>query len=299
MQILISGSTGFIGSSLVRFLTDEGHNITRLVRRDSNAAEPQVRWDPQTGTIDSKALAEIEGVVHLAGESAVGRWTARKKTRVLESRSNGTRLLSETLAGLETPPAVMVCASGQDFYGDRGEEVLSEDSGPGSGFLADVTARWEAATRPAADAGIRVVNTRSGMVLGAGGGVLGRMLPAFKLGLGGRFGSGRQYASWVSLTDSLRIFQHCLTTESITGPTNVAAPNPVTNAEFARTLARVLARPSVFPVPAIGLRLIFGEMAGMMLGGARLDSSKLVNSGFEFQHPQLEGALRAELGKPP
>ena len=297
MNVLVSGSTGFIGSSLVPYLVSEGHDVTRLVRRNLGSAEPEVHWDPAAGTIESSALEGIDGVVHLAGESAVGRWTARKKARILESRTTGTRLLCQAIADLDPPPRALICASGLDFYGDRGDALVSEETGPGSGFLAGVTDAWEAATKPATKAGIRVVRVRLGMVVGNGGGALARMLPAFRLGLGGRFGGGRQHVSWVSLTDVVRVFHHVLVTESLDGPVNVSTPMPVTNAEFARTLGRVLSRPAVLPVPAFGLRLALGEMASMVLASVRLDPSKLVRSGFEFRYPELEGALRAELGR--
>ena len=295
MNVLVSGSTGFIGSSLVPYLVSEGHDVTRLVRRDLGSAEPEVHWDPAAGTIESSALEGIDGVVHLAGESAVGRWTARKKARILESRANGTGLLCRALADLDPPPRVLICASGLDYYGDRGDALVSEDAGPGSGFLAEVTDAWEAATKPATDAGIRVVRARLGMVVGKGGGALARMLPPFRLGLGGRFGGGRQHVSWVSLTDVVRVVHHVLVTDSLDGPVNVSTTMPVTNGEFARTLGRVLSRPAVLPVPAFGLRLALGEMASMVLASVRLDPSKLVGSGFEFRYPELEGALRAEL----
>ena len=296
MKVLVSGSTGFIGSSLVPHLVSSGHDVTRLVRRELGSEEPEVHWDPAAGTIESSALEGTDGVVHLAGESAVGRWTARKKARILESRTNGTRLLCQALGDLDPPPRALICASGLDFYGDRGDALVSEDTGPGSGFLADVTAAWEAATEPAIEAGIRVVRARLGMVVGNGGGALARMLPAFRLGLGGRFGGGRQHVSWLSLTDLVRVVHHVLVTDSLDGPVNVSSPMPVRNAEFAKTLGRVLSRPAVLPVPAFGLRLALGEMAGMVLASVRLDPSKLVRSGFEFRYPELEEALRAELG---
>ncbi len=296
MNILVSGSTGFIGSSLVPYLVSSGHDVTRLVRRELGSEEPEVHWDPAAGTIESSALEGTDGVVHLAGESAVGRWTARKKARILESRTNGTRLLCQALGDLDPPPRALICASGLDFYGDRGDALVSEDAGPGSGFLAEVTAAWEAATKPATDAGIRVVRARLGMVVGNGGGALARMLPAFRLGLGGPFGGGRQHVSWLSLTDLVRVVHHVLVTDSLDGSVNVSTPMPVTNAEFAKTLGRVLSRPAVLPVPAFGLRLALGEMASMVLASVRLDPSKLVRSGFEFRYPELEDALRAELG---
>jgi uncharacterized protein (TIGR01777 family) len=297
MKVLVSGSTGFVGSPLVHYLVAKGHDVSRLVRRDLGSVEPEVHWDPAAGTIESSALEGIDGVVHLAGESAVGRWTARKKARILESRANGTRLLCRALADLDPPPRALICASGLDFYGDRGDALVSEETGPGSGFLAEVTAAWEAATKPATEAGIRVVRVRLGMVVGNGGGALARMLPAFRLGLGGPFGGGRQHVSWVSLTDVVRVFHHILATESLDGPVNVSTTMPVTNAEFARILGRVLSRPAVLPVPAFGLRLALGEMASMVLASVRLDPSKLVRSGFDFRYPELEGALRAELGR--
>ena len=296
MRVLVSGSTGFIGSALVQHLVSSGHGVTRLVRRDLGSEEREVHWDPEAATIESSGLESIEGVIHLAGESAVGRWTARKKARILESRANGTRLLCRALAGLDPPPRALICASGADFYGDRGEALVSEETGPGGGFLSEVTAAWEDATKPAVDAGIRVVRARLGMVVGSGGGALARMLPPFRLGLGGRFGGGRQHVSWLSLTDAVRVFHHILATDSLDGPVNVSTPTPVTNEEFAKTLGRVLSRPAVLPVPSFGLRLALGEMAGMLLGSVRLDSSKLTGSGFEFRYPELEGALRAELG---
>lgn len=234
-------------------------------------------------------------MVHLAGESAVGRWTAGKKARILQSRANGTSLLCQALSGLDPPPRTLICASGADFYGDRGDALVSEETGPGGGFLSEVTAAWEAATKPATDAGIRVVSARLGMVVGSGGGALSRMLPPFRLGLGGRFGGGRQHVSWLSLTDVVRVFHHILVTDSLDGPVNVSTPMPVTNEEFAKTLGRVLSRPAILPVPAFGLRLALGEMADMVLGSVRLDSSKLTGSGFEFRYPELEEALRAEL----
>ncbi len=297
VNVLVSGSTGFIGSALVPHLAERGCRVTRLVRRDPAPSERAARWDPAAGTIDSAALEGVEGVVHLAGENVVGRWTARKKARILESRVRGTRLLSEALAGLDPPPAVMVCASGQDFYGDRGVERVSEEAGAGSGFVSEATAEWEAASQPAADAGIRVVKARLGMVLGDGGGALARMLPAFRLGLGGRFGDGRQYVSWISITDVVRVIHHALTTGALSGPVNVAAPGPVTNAEFARALGRALSRPALLPTPAFALRLALGEMAVLLLGGVRLDPSKLAASGFEFRHSDLESALRSALGR--
>ena len=298
MNIVITGSTGFIGSALVPLLSREGHSVTRLVRRQPTSGERQVRWGPDTGTIDADGLAGTDAVVHLAGEGIPDRrWTAKQKAKIRDSRVNGTRLLSETLARLDPPPKVLACASAVGYYGDRGDETLREESAPGSDFLAQITRQWEAATEPAAQAGIRVVNLRFGNVLGPNGGLLARVLLPFKLGIGGRLGSGKQYVSWISLEDIVRAIHHILATETLEGPVNVAAPVPVTNAELTKTLGRVLSRPTPFPVPAFALRLIFGELADAVLASARMEPAKLVATGFEFHHPELEGALRAELGK--
>ena len=297
MNILVTGSTGFIGSALVPFLLKEGHAVTRLVRSPLAEAQPQAMWDPEAGSIDSNALAGIEAVVHLAGESSIRRWTAQRKARMLESRVKGTALLCEALVQLDPPPRVLVCASGKDLYGDRGDELLQEDAAPGTGFLAKLISQWEAATAPAAEAGIRVANTRFGLVLGADGGALAKMLLPFKLGMGAKVGRGRQYVSWISLTDLVRAVQHALTTESLEGPVNTASPGPLTNAEFTRTLGKVLSRPAPFISPVLLLRMLYGEGAGVLAESVRLDPGKLLASGFEFLHPELEGALRAELGR--
>lgn len=298
MKILVTGSTGFIGSALVPFLIREGHSVTCLVRPQTRLANGHVRWDPEAGEIDAGRLAGTEAAVHLAGESlASGRWTAQRKRRMLDSRVRGTRLLTETLARLDPSPGVLVAASAVGYYGDRGEEVLQEESGPGSAFLADLVRQWEAATEAASQAGIRVVNLRSGLVLGPRG-PLARMALPFRLGLGGKLGSGAQLWSWVSLEDAVRAIHHALTTEALQGPVNMAAPGVVTNAQFTQILGRVLSRPTLFPVPAFVLRLVFGEMADeALLASARMDSARLLDSGFEFHHPQLEGALRAMLGR--
>ena len=297
MHILVSGSTGFIGSALKSFLVKEGHDVTRLVRRELATDDRQVRWDPVAGVIDSQGLAGIDAAVHLAGEPITGRWTATRKTRIRDSRVKGTRLLSETLARLDPPPQVLVCASAMGYYGDRGAEVLRENSAPGTDFLAGMISEWEAATERAVEAGIRVVNLRLGMVLGKVGGALKKMLLPFKLGVGGSVGSGRQYVSWISLEDVVRAIHHVLNTDSLQGPLNVAAPGVVTNAELTRALGRVLSRPAVMPVPGLLLRILYGEVAETLLFSARMDPGQLQSSGFVFRHPEIEGALRAALGK--
>src|SRR5215217_1378474 len=296
MNVLISGATGLIGSALAQELKDGGHSITRLTR--SPKGENDVRWDPDAGTIDG-SLAGTEAVVHLAGESiAEGRWTASKKERIMESRKKGTRLLAEAIAGLPTPPRVMVSASAVGYYGDRGNELLREDSRPGSDFLAEVCQAWEAAADPARQAGIRVVHPRFGIVLSPKGGALGRTLPIFKLGGGGRIGSGRQWWSWVALDDVVGAILHALEGDSVQGPVNVGRPNPLTNAEYTKVLGRVLNRPTVFAVPAPAIRIAIGGMAdALLLASQRVEPVKLKETVYHFRYPELEGALRHLLGR--
>lgn len=299
MKVLVSGSTGLIGSALVSFLASGGHEVTRLVRSTPKPGVGEVHWDPVTGGVDATGLAGLDAVVHLAGENiAAGRWTVVKKSKIRTSRVRGTRLLSESLARLDQPPKVMVCASAIGYYGDRGGEVLREESPPGSGFLAEVCREWEAAAAPAAQRGIRVVNLRIGVVLSPAGGALGKMLFPFRLGFGGIIGTGKQYMSWIALDDLVAVIAHALTTEVLQGPVNAVAPNPVINLEFTRTLGRVLARPTLFPMPTFAVRLVFGEMGDeLLLASTRVQPTRLLASGYEFRYPQLEGALRHMLGK--
>lgn len=298
MRVLVTGSRGLIGTALIERLQAGGHRTTRLVRCAPGAGE--VAWDPAAGAIDRAGLEGHDAVVHLAGEG-IGdhRWTAAHKARVLDSRKAGTRLLTEALAGLDQPPAVLVSASAVGYYGDRGDEVLTEESTPGSGFLADVVREWEAATAPATDAGIRTVLARTGIVLSDRGGALAEMLPIFKLGAGGRLGSGRQWWSWISLDDHCAVIERALADTALSGPLNSTAPNPVTNAVFTSTLGRVLRRPAIAPVPKVALAIRFGrEMAEeMLLAGQRVRPARLEAAGFTFAHPELEGALRAILGR--
>ena len=295
MNILVTGSTGFIGSALIPFLTNEGHGVTRLIRTQPMSESRQVHWDPAAGTIDAAGVVGTEAVVHLAAESiAAGRWTAKQKARIRDSRVMGTRLLVDTLVGLDPAPKVVACASSDVYYGDRGDEILREDSPAGSNFLAEVTREWEAETRPLAEKGIRVVNLRFGMVIGP---PVATMLTRFKLGLGSRLGSGKQYISWVTLNDAVRAIHHALTTDNLEGPLNVVAPGPVTNGEVCQTLNRVLSRRALFPVPALALRVAQGEMADIELVSLRMESQKLAASGFVFLYPEVEGALKAVLGK--
>jgi uncharacterized protein (TIGR01777 family) len=297
MKVLISGATGLIGSALVAELESGGHRTTRLTRSPRSSAD--VGWDPSSGTIDASRIEGHDAVVHLAGESiGEGRWTPEKKRRIMQSRSEGTRLLAETIAGLPEPPEVLVSASAVGYYGDRGNELLREDSEPGWDFLAEVCRAWEAAADPAREAGIRVVHPRNGIVLSTGGGALARTLPIFKLGGGGRIGSGRQWWSWVAIDDVAGAYVHALTEDSLEGPLNVAAPNPLTNAEYTRVLGEVLNRPTVFPLPAPAARLMLGEVAdALLLASQRVEPAKLEESGYEFRHPELEGALRHLIGR--
>ena len=296
MNVLISGATGLLGSALIPELKAGGHRVNRLTRSPKSADD--LRWDPEAGTIEGD-LEGTDAVVHLAGESiAEGRWTPEKKRRILESRRKGTRLLAEGIAGLPTPPSVMVSASAIGYYGDRGNELLTEESEPGTGFLAEVCREWEAAADPAREAGIRVVHPRIGIVLSLQGGALGTTLPIFKLGAGGKIGSGRQYWSWISLDDVAGSFFHALTNEAVSGPMNVGSPNPLTNAEYTKVLGRVLNRPTVFPVPASAARLALGEVADeLLLASQRMQPARLEETGYTFRHPDLEAALRHLLGR--
>lgn len=299
MKVLISGSTGLIGSALIALLTDAGHAVVRLVRSTPKSDGSEVHWDPESGRIDSAGLEGMDAVVHLAGENiGVGRWSGDRKARIFDSRVKGTRLLCESLADLTAPPKVVVSASAIGYYGDRDEEILNETSISGFGFLAEVCVEWEIATEPLAETDIRVVNLRTGVVLSLAGGPLEKMLPPFKMGVGGVLGNGRQYMSWVALDDAVGAIHHALITDSLHGPVNNVAPHPVTNREFTKTLGRVLRRPTLFPLPSFGLRLMFGEeMANeLFLASTRVAPTRLLATGYTFQYPDLEGALRHVLG---
>jgi uncharacterized protein (TIGR01777 family) len=296
MRVLVTGASGMIGSALVPLLEAGGHEVVRLTRSQQRGPG-EYHWDPAAGTIDEAALEGLDAVVHLAGESVAGRWTKSKKRGIRESRVNGTRLVSERIAGREDRPGVLACASAIGIYGDRGEELVTERSAPGTGFLAQVVREWEGATAPASEAGIRVVNLRFGIVQSADGGALATMLPIFRLGLGGRIGSGRQYVSWVAIDDVVGTIQHALTADPLSGPVNVVAPAPVTNAEYAHTLGRVLGRPALVPAPGFAVRLALGEFAQELLGGQRVVPERLGGSGYAFRCAELEAALRHVLGR--
>ena len=298
MRILLSGASGFIGSALRNALQREGNEVSALTR-SAPADSSAVQWDPAAGELAPAALEGFDAVVHLAGEG-IGdrRWTEAHKRRVRESRIQGTSLLSRRLAELREPPPVLLSASAVGYYGDRGDEALTENAPAGGGFLAGVVQAWEESTAPARDAGIRVVTMRSGLVLDGGGGVLKRQLIPFRLGVGGRLGAGRHYWSWITLEDEVRAMQHLLEAD-VSGAVNLTAPNPVTNAEFTAILGRVLARPTLLSVPPIALEVVLGkEMATQMLFfSQRVIPSKLEGSGFRWRHRELEPALRAVLGK--
>ncbi|MBN2476010.1 MAG: TIGR01777 family oxidoreductase [Pirellulales bacterium] len=294
MRILVSGASGLIGSALVRHFRADRHDVVRLVRGESQRTEDEVSWDPEADRLAPADLEGFEAVVHLAGENvANARWTARQKAKIRDSRIRGTRLLSAALAGISRPPRVLASASAVGYYGGRGDEPLSEQSPAGSGFLADVCRDWEAATEPAAEAGIRVVRFRLGMVLAGRGGALARMLPGFRWGLGGRLGDGRQYVSWITLPDVVGAVDHLLRRDTLEGPVNLVAPNPVTNARFTRSLGRLLHRPTILPVPEIALRTLFGQMADeLLLASIRAVPRQLLDSGYRFHDPELDSALR-------
>ena len=297
MRISVTGSSGLIGSALVPFLTAQGHEVGRVVR--STTAAGDWRWDPGAGHVDAGAVNGKDAVVHLAGETiAAGRWSAARKARIRDSRVHGTRVVAEAVARADPRPKALLCASAMGFYGDRGDERLTEASAPGRGILSEVSREWEEACAPAREQGVRVVNLRFGIVLSPAGGALAKMLLPFRLGAGGVVGSGKQWWSWVGLDDAVGAIQHALVTPGLSGPVNVVAPNPVTNAEFTRTLGRVLARPTLFPVPVFAARLAFGEMAdALLLASARVVPERLQQTGCMFHHPELEGALRHLLGR--
>jgi uncharacterized protein (TIGR01777 family) len=296
--VVVAGASGLIGRALSDHLHKSGHEVVALVRRPVRPGEPAIQWDPQAGTLDSAGLEGVDAAVNLAG-AGIGdrRWSAERKQVLKESRFRSTALLASTLAGLHLPPVVLINASAVGFYGDRGDEVVSEATGPGSDFLASLCERWEDETAPAAEAGIRVALVRSGLVLAAQGGALARMRRIFHLGLGGRLGSGSQWWSWITLSDEVAALDWLLH-HDISGPVNLTAPNPVTNREFTHVLARVMSRPAVLVVPPIGPRLLLGaELADSLLfTSTRVQPAVLEGGGFSFEHPELEPALLAVLG---
>lgn len=298
MKTLVSGSTGLVGTALLARLEDTGHDVHTLVRRATINGH-DISWDPRDRTLPGSDIEGFDAVVHLAGESiAEGRWTSEKMGRIRDSRVEGTRFLCETLAGLEKKPKVLVCASAIGFYGDRGQDLLDDRSTSGVSFLARVCRQWEEACEPARLAGIRVVNLRIGVVLSRNGGALAKMLLPFQLGLAGNIGNGRQWMSWIELGDLVSSIEYAIETPALRGPVNAVSPTPVTNAEYTKILGKVLSRPTVFPMPAVGARAVFGKMADeLLLASIRVEPRSLIESGFVFEHPELEGALRHVLGR--
>ncbi len=293
-RILVSGSSGLVGRALLPVLKANGYEVTRLIHGASSGPNV-IGWDPSQSPAP-ESVSGFDAVVHLAGESIVGRWTDEKKQRIRDSRITGTRHLAEALARASHRPRVLVSASAIGYYGDRGDEILREESPSGSGFLAEVCLGWESATVPAAQAGIRTAHIRTGVVLSTEGGALSKMLTPFRLGVGGNVGNGRQWWSWIALEDEVGIILHVLKTESLQGPVNTVAPNPVTNAEFTKTLGSALSRPTIFPMPAFAARLAFGQMADeLLLASQRVNPHRVMASGYVFQQPELRPALQALL----
>jgi uncharacterized protein (TIGR01777 family) len=290
-RMLISGASGLIGTALVPTLEARGFSVTRLVRR-RGSGNNDIEWDP-TKPLSPELVSGFDAVIHLAGEPVMGLWTDAKRARIRDSRVLSTAHLSEALAKTQQRPRVFISGSATGYYGDRGDEVMREDSPSGEGFLPEVCRKWEAATKPAEDAGIRTVHIRTGIVLSVEGGALRAMLPNFKLELGGKIGSGRQWMSWIHMQDHIGAICYIIDHELIQGPVNLVGPTPVKNSEFTETLARVLSRPAVLGVPAFALRLILGDMAKeILLASQRVEPAKLIESGFKFKYQDLQSALR-------
>lgn len=297
MKIAIAGASGLVGSALIPELEGDGHEIVRLVRHRPKTGE--IEWHPNQDEIDPATIDGFDAIINLAGESiAEGRWTEEKKKRIRDSRVNGTHLLSEAIAKLATKPRVFLCASATGIYGDRGDEILDEHSESGGGFLAGVCREWEKATEPAVSAGVRVVNLRFGPILARGGGMLEKMLTPFKMGLGGKVGSGKQYISWVAIDDVVAAIKLALNDDSIRGPLNIVSPRPVTNEQFTRALGEALSRPTVMAMPAFAARLAFGEMADeMLLVSQRVVPKRLTSAGLSFAYPTVQSALERYLNE--
>lgn len=296
MRIIVSGSNGLVGKALIKALEAAGHDTYRLVRHAPNS-EREIEWSPDRYSIAISRIEGFDAVYHLAGESiASGRWNEEKKRKIRESRARGTKLLADALANLSQPPKTLISASAIGYYGDRGDELLTESSPPGNDFLADVCVEWEKATEHARAKGVRVVNTRFGIILDKEGGALAKMLPPFRMGIGGRIGDGKQWMSWIALDDVIGGLQFVLSNETLNSAVNFVAPNPVTNAEFTKTLGSVLSRPTFFPIPEFGVRLAFGEMAdALLLSSQRVEPSVLKTSGYSFRFSDLRTALNALL----
>ena len=292
-RTLISGSTGLIGRALVSRLESSGHEVVRLVRPTSRRGVTGIIWDPAAGLLDSSELEGFDAVIHLAGENIANRrWSEEQKQRIRDSRVVGTDLLATALSSLNSPPSIFACASAGGYYGDRGDEILTDSATHGTDFLAQATREWEKATATASEAGIRVVSMRISVVLTAAGGMLKRVLPIFKLGLGGRLGSGSQYMSWITRKDLIDAILWVMENDELSGGVNISSPNPVTNAEFTRALGIEVGKPAIFSVPRLALRIAQGDLSDVVLSSLRMEPERLVESGFEFTHPEIEGALR-------
>jgi|SRR5947209_10411425 len=296
LKILLTGASGLVGSALAPLLAREGHQVIKLRRRPHPAESVEPLWDPDAGRIELTSAGPLDAVIHLAGENIAQRWTAAAKTRIHNSRVEATNLLTQALVRAPQLPKIFISASATGYYGNRAEELLDEQSAPGTGFLTEVCRGWETATKAATGHGVRVVNLRLGIVLSPKGGALGKMLPPFRFGLGGRLGNGHQYWSWIAMDDLLSVIRHVLVNDALSGPVNAVSPNPVTNEEFTRTLGAVLGRPTFLTVPHLAVKLAFGEMAEeTMLASCRVRPARLEKTGFAFQFPKLEGALRHHL----
>ena len=296
MKILISGSHGFIGSAVHRSLSQQGHSLLRLIRLTQIAKSDEVFWNLPDNYIDHSKLTNLDAVIHLAGENLFGRWNEKKKQAIHDSRVKGTAFLAKTLAAMEHKPKVLICASAIGYYGNRGEDECIETIEAGDSFLSTVCCQWEQSARPASEAGVRVVNLRFGVVLGKEGGSLAKMLPAFKMGMGGPLGNGQQWVSWVSIVDAVRAIEFAIEHETLQGPVNVVSPHPVRNKEFAHAVGHALHRPEVVPVPKRMLKFMFGEMADeTVLASTKVLPQKLQTEDFQFQHPDLNTALEAIL----
>jgi uncharacterized protein len=294
-RVLLSGASGLIGSALLPLLEGHGYSVVRLVRKPASG-ERQILWDPMK-PIAPEPVSGFHAVIHLAGESIGGRWTRAKKARIRDSRVEGTRHLAQALAGAREKPAVFISSSAIGYYGERGNEVLNERSSPGTGFLSDVCREWEKAAQTASIAGIRTIRLRTGIVLSPKDGALGKMLMPFKMGVGGRIGDGQQWMSWIDINDMVGAIHHILKTDLLHGPVNLVAPKPVTNEEFTDTLASVLSRPAIFPLPAFMVKLAFGEMGETaLLGSQRVEPAQLVSSGYPFRFRELRASLENLLG---
>ena len=290
MRVVVTGASGLVGSALVPYLAAQRHETDVLSR---NTAPGHLVWNPQDGSLDPALLKGVEAIVHLAGANiAAGRWTSARKKEIRDSRLGSTRLLVDTFRRLDRPPRVLVCSSAIGFYGDTGEKIVAEDSAGGSGFLADLCREWEAEAARAEELGTRVVRMRTGVILSPKGGALAKVLPVFRAGFGGPIGGGKQWMSWISIDDAIAVIQFLMAGDSISGPVNAVAPMPVTNSEFAHALGHALSRPAIAPVPATVLKLMYGKMAEeTILASTRVVPQRLTGEGFQFRHPELEGAL--------